>query len=297
MSPSISCSPIALKEHDSPSPNSSAIALRESEKYKYYKKVSDDYYVYQKVGQPKQSKIGDEFWSPIFTPECVRSVHKNGNFWNCKTFCLFYNSTKSSFSDFSWNCSVQLLLRSSLFGCAIFEGLQEASVLTLITIFKQISFRGSKKLKIREGDVFVCTYPKCGTTWVQHICAQLMHDSYGPEAGNGIYLKFYSCYLADSHYSFLIVLNCNRSGNWQLRRFFILSLTSQKFQYVLLSISEVISELSLTSPMIERMGPDYIAKLGTPRLLKTHYTWKNLPKSPLAKYIFCVRNPKDCLTR
>ena len=40
-------------------------------------------------------------------------------------------------------------------------------------------------MKPRDDDVFVCTYPKCGTTWIQHICAQLMSNKYGPEAGNG----------------------------------------------------------------------------------------------------------------
>uniref|UniRef100_A0A0N5AC08 Sulfotransfer_1 domain-containing protein n=1 Tax=Syphacia muris TaxID=451379 RepID=A0A0N5AC08_9BILA len=106
-------------------------------------------------------------------------------------------------------------------------------------IFKPACIKGSKNLLLRDDDVFVCTYPKCGTTWIQHICAQLMNDSYGPEAGN---------------------------------------------------------ELSRTSPMIERMGPDYIGKLKSPRLLKTHYDWRNLPKGSKAKYIYCVRNPKDCLT-
>lgn len=37
----------------------------------------------------------------------------------------------------------------------------------------------------RKGDVFVCTYPKCGTTWIQHICSQLMTDNYGPQVGHG----------------------------------------------------------------------------------------------------------------
>ena len=33
----------------------------------------------------------------------------------------------------------------------------------------------------RDGDVFICTYPKCGTTWMQQICHLLVH---GGEQGS-----------------------------------------------------------------------------------------------------------------
>lgn len=50
--------------------------------------------------------------------------------------------------------------------------------------------------------------------------------------------------------------------------------------------------------MIERMGGDFADKLQSPRLLKTHFTYMNLPKgNSNVKYIYAVRNPKDCLTR
>lgn len=48
--------------------------------------------------------------------------------------------------------------------------------------------------------------------------------------------------------------------------------------------------------MIEKMGADYCDKLTKPRLLKTHFMYKNCPVQPNAKYIFVARNPKDCLT-
>ncbi|CAD5231062.1 unnamed protein product [Bursaphelenchus xylophilus] len=106
-------------------------------------------------------------------------------------------------------------------------------------VFEPEKVRSAKKLKVRDDDVFVCTYPKCGTTWVQHICAQLME-------------KFYD------------------EGQ--------------------------VSELSFTSPMIEKMGAEYCDKLESPRLLKTHFNYHNTPKSKKAKYIFVGRNPKDCVT-
>lgn len=49
--------------------------------------------------------------------------------------------------------------------------------------------------------------------------------------------------------------------------------------------------------MIERMGGPFCATVSHPRILKTHFTHDNMPKHNVAKYIYCVRNPKDCLTR
>ncbi|KAI6186811.1 Sulfotransfer-1 domain-containing protein [Aphelenchoides besseyi] len=105
-------------------------------------------------------------------------------------------------------------------------------------IFQAEKVRSAKTMQPFPTDVFVCTYPKCGTTWVQHICSQLMMNEYGPEEGQ---------------------------------------------------------ELCKTSPMIEKMGADYVNALRHPRLLKTHFSYYNCPKNSKAKYIFAVRNPKDCL--
>uniref|UniRef100_A0AC34QED8 Sulfotransferase domain-containing protein n=1 Tax=Panagrolaimus sp. JU765 TaxID=591449 RepID=A0AC34QED8_9BILA len=106
-------------------------------------------------------------------------------------------------------------------------------------IFRTEFVRSAKAMIPRDDDVFVCTYPKCGTTWIQHICSQLMNKNYDPDTGK---------------------------------------------------------ELSMTSPMIERMGAKFADELPSPRLLKSHFNYSNCPKSDKAKYIFCVRNPKDCLT-
>ncbi|MCP9264691.1 Sulfotransferase domain protein [Dirofilaria immitis] len=106
-------------------------------------------------------------------------------------------------------------------------------------VFKPEFVRSAKSMIPRDTDIFVCTYPKCGTTWIQHICSQLLTDNYGPKVGR---------------------------------------------------------ELCITSPMIERMGAKFADNLDSPRLLKTHFTWHNVPKNRNAKYILAVRNPKDCLT-
>ncbi|KAL3985733.1 Sulfotransferase domain family protein [Acanthocheilonema viteae] len=106
-------------------------------------------------------------------------------------------------------------------------------------VFKPELLRSAKTMTPRDNDIFICTYPKCGTTWIQHICSQLLTDNYGPQVGQ---------------------------------------------------------ELCMTSPMIERMGAKFADNLESPRLLKTHFTWHNIPKNNNAKYILAVRNPKDCLT-
>ncbi|CAD6193848.1 unnamed protein product [Caenorhabditis auriculariae] len=107
-------------------------------------------------------------------------------------------------------------------------------------IFKPKNVRSAKAMPMLETDVMIATYPKCGTTWLQHICSQLMKgDRY--KAGKG-------------------------------------------------------NELCMQSPMIERMGAAFAAAIQHPRVLKTHFKHQNIPKSPVSKYIYCVRNPKDCLT-
>ncbi|KJH45997.1 sulfotransferase domain protein [Dictyocaulus viviparus] len=107
-------------------------------------------------------------------------------------------------------------------------------------IFKPEYVRSAKNMKVENDDIFIVTYPKCGTTWLQHICHQLIRgENYHASEGN---------------------------------------------------------EMCVQSPMIERMGADFLTTVTHPRILKTHFSISNVPKSTKAKYIYCVRNPKDCCT-
>uniref|UniRef100_A0A914WAE2 Sulfotransferase domain-containing protein n=1 Tax=Plectus sambesii TaxID=2011161 RepID=A0A914WAE2_9BILA len=103
-------------------------------------------------------------------------------------------------------------------------------------IFTPELIRSAKSYEPEKGDVFIATYPKCGTTWTQHICSQLMIEDYEPTDGK---------------------------------------------------------ELFITSPMIDEKGAEFVKQLPSPRLLKTHFEWTDVPKSKDAKYIFVCRNPKD----
>ncbi|XGW06131.1 hypothetical protein V3C99_016452 [Haemonchus contortus] len=107
-------------------------------------------------------------------------------------------------------------------------------------IFKPQHVRSAKMMQVEDDDIFIATYPKCGTTWLQHICHQLLRgEDYRAEEGN---------------------------------------------------------EMCVQSPMIERMGAKFLSTVTHPRILKTHFSVLNVPKSTKAKYIYCVRNPKDCCT-
>lgn len=40
--------------------------------------------------------------------------------------------------------------------------------------FREEHFRSAMKYRAREGDIFIVTYPKCGTTWTQYIVCNIM---------------------------------------------------------------------------------------------------------------------------
>ncbi|KAL7491181.1 hypothetical protein ACHAWT_000617 [Skeletonema menzelii] len=103
-------------------------------------------------------------------------------------------------------------------------------------------FRSGLEYKAKDEDVFIVTYPKCGTTWTQHII------------------------------------------------------------YLILNNGEPLSpdqRLDIVFPHLEEVGEEFVNTNATIkdgyRLIKTHLPYDMAPQNKNAKYIFVVRNPKDCV--
>ena len=91
----------------------------------------------------------------------------------------------------------------------------------------------------KAGDVFIVTYPKCGTTWMQNIALYIFRK--GKELEN--------------HGDFFRMC-----------------------------------------PFIDALGSQGIDLMPRPGAFKTHMPYNRMPYSPDAKYIYVLRNPKDCCT-
>lgn len=103
--------------------------------------------------------------------------------------------------------------------------------------FPPEGFTSGISYQAQPSDIFIATYPKCGTTWTQYI-VWLIHNNGQP-----------------------------------------------------LSASQTISEVS---PHLEEVGQEAIAKLPSPRIIKTHLPDDLIPYHSEAKYIYVARNPFDC---
>lgn len=89
--------------------------------------------------------------------------------------------------------------------------------------------------KAAAGDIFIDTFPKCGTNWTKRIVQLLIGENSAQESDYGLSTSFF-----------------------------------------------------------EMVGKDTIAALPEPRIITSHLPYELLPKHPQAKYIYVVRNPKDC---
>ncbi|XP_075539052.1 sulfotransferase ssu-1-like [Dermacentor variabilis] len=87
------------------------------------------------------------------------------------------------------------------------------------------------------GDIFLVTYPKCGTHWIQQISQLILNR--GVSASN--YLEF-----------------------------------------------------QMKTPFLEFTGNSGLDAMPPPRLLKTHLAFDRQPYHKDAKYVYMVRNPRDC---
>lgn len=104
-------------------------------------------------------------------------------------------------------------------------------------MFKSHNIIEALNYKPSPRDVFIATYPKCGTTWMQAIAFFIFRDGKPLEDPK---------------------------------------------------------EFSRTCPFIERWGIECVKNLPVRGALQTHLPFSHVPYSPQAKYIYVLRNPKDC---
>ncbi|XP_049268614.1 sulfotransferase ssu-1 [Rhipicephalus sanguineus] len=97
--------------------------------------------------------------------------------------------------------------------------------------------REALSFKPKPGDIFLVTYPKCGTHWIQQISQLILNR--GASASN--YLEF-----------------------------------------------------QMKTPFLEFTGTSDLDAMPPPRLLKTHFAFDRQPYHEDAKYVYMVRNPRDC---
>lgn len=114
---------------------------------------------------------------------------------------------------------------------------QDVDGLRLVAMFSPDIFRAALQYQPRKDDLFIVTYPKCGTTWMQNVV--------------------------------LLILNKG------------------------IPLTDFL-EFQKATPFLELMGPDSAKHMKRPGAIKTHLPFRLQPYSPEAKYIYVVRNPKDC---
>lgn len=56
------------------------------------------------------------------------------------------------------------------------DGKGGGKVCSLLPITGHKTVHNCRNLKVRPGDVFICSYPKSGTTWTQNIVYQLLSN-------------------------------------------------------------------------------------------------------------------------
>ena len=111
----------------------------------------------------------------------------------------------------------------------------------------------STQFKPRDTDIFVCTFSRSGTTWLQLILHWL-------KSKKPLDMEIYN-------YSPMIDVPICSSIEEREKRF--------------------PNRTYLIQSEVEAMPP--------PRVFKTHLPFHMVPSNPNTKYVYCMRNPKDCL--
>ncbi|XP_003747650.1 sulfotransferase family cytosolic 1B member 1 [Galendromus occidentalis] len=103
--------------------------------------------------------------------------------------------------------------------------------------FSPQNFKSGVQYKPLDSDIFICTFPKCGTNWAKRI-VQLLIDRE------------------------------SRTGE--------------------------VADYGLSKCFLEMAGAEVISSQPEPRIVTSHMYYDIIPKNTKAKYIYILRNPKDC---
>ena len=124
--------------------------------------------------------------------------------------------------------------------------------------------------EVRSDDIWIVTYPKCGTTWTQEIVWHIMNDvdkekGKMPLFTRSPFLEFQGLQKPDRH-----------------------PLTKR-------GASEADSKLAMMIQKTVNESVDFAANMRSPRIIKSHMPFEFLPPNLLntAKVIYVCRNPKD----
>ena len=139
----------------------------------------------------------------------------------------------------------------------------------LLPITSTETLRCCANLELRDTDVFICSYPKSGTTWMQNIVVNLLTHGESPAEGEHIsaFAPFFEVDRTWNH----------RTG--ELSGIYAKASSNNK------NLSE--------EPTREEVG----FKDGR-RVFNTHLRWDQMPRSNSsgARYIYVVRDGKDVVT-
>ena len=123
------------------------------------------------------------------------------------------------------------------------------------------SVRAGRRFQPRESDVFVVTYPKCGTTWLQQICHVLRTGG------------------SDEFQNFEEIM--------EVVPWFHVFLSFLLFTFCSFSRTITAKDCGID------LNDEQVAE---PRVFKSHETIENVPRGiDGAKYIYCIRDPDSVL--
>ncbi|OQR78186.1 sulfotransferase family cytosolic 1B member 1-like [Tropilaelaps mercedesae] len=103
--------------------------------------------------------------------------------------------------------------------------------------FNVENVRSARNYRPLDSDIFICTFPKCGTNWTKRI-VQLLIDRE------------------------------SRTGE--------------------------VADYGLSKCFLEMVGSSVVASQSEPRIVTSHLYFNEIPWNPKTKYVYVLRNPKDC---